>query len=229
MVKGHIETIYGCMFAGKTTELIRRVQGKNVLAFKPKLDNRYSTSHIVSHNGETLKAVLIDKAEEILNHVDIEVEYIAIDEVQFFDHTIVEVCRKLADQGHRIICAGLDLDFRGEPFGSMPELIAASHSSIRLYAKCACCGKPATRTQRLIDGRPAHVDDPVIVVGANELYEPRCECCHKSGESERRCFDRKDVLNGVFDIIVRKSNWIGGSECGNKTAFRDQIGFICIS
>ncbi|EGL83622.1 Thymidine kinase [Caldalkalibacillus thermarum TA2.A1] len=185
---GHIETIYGCMFAGKTTELIRRVEGKNVLAFKPKLDNRYSTSHIVSHNGETLKAVLIDTAEEILDHVNGKAEYIAIDEVHFFDIMIGSVCRKLANQGYRIICAGLDLDFRGEPFPPMPYLVAISHSVTHLRAKCVCCGKPATRTQRLIDGQPAHVDDPVIMVGADDLYEPRCVDCHEVRGVRKKMF-----------------------------------------
>lgn len=188
VANGWIETIYGCMFSGKTTELIRRVHGKNVLAFKPKLDNRYSTSHIVSHDGDTLESVLIDKPEEILKNVIKKVEYIVIDEVQFFDNAVVDVCRKLADEGYRIICAGLDLDFRGEPFGPMPNLIAASHSSVRLYAKCVCCGKPATRTQRLIDGEPAHVDDPVIVVGADDLYEARCEDCHQVKEVRQKVF-----------------------------------------
>jgi thymidine kinase len=185
---GWVEVICGSMFSGKSEELIRRVRRaqfakQNIIVFKPKLDNRYSEESVVSHNGTATKAIPISKSAEIFEHVNSEVELVAIDEVQFFDEEIVEVIQHLANSGHRVICAGLDQDFRGVPFGKMPELMAIAELVTKLQAVCAVCGSPASRTQRLINGSPASFDDPIILVGASESYEPRCRHHHEVPKS----------------------------------------------
>lgn len=182
--EGWIEVISGCMFAGKTEELIRRVHvlsyaKKKIQVFKPKTDDRYSTEEVVSHSGEHIICHVISKPQEILDILTEQDEVIAIDEAQFFDETLVEVCDYLADAGKRVMVAGLDTDFRGEPFGVMPQLLTKAEFVTKLTAVCAKCGAPATRTQRLINGKPASFDDPIILVGAKESYEPRCRHCHE--------------------------------------------------
>lgn len=180
---GWVEVISGCMFAGKTEELIRRVNvlmfaKKNIIVFKPKIDNRYSDDKVVSHAGSSIKSVVISDSQEILKHVTDNTEVVAIDEVQFFDSGVVKVCDQLANKGIRVIVAGLDTDFRGEPFGIMPKLITCAEFVTKLTAVCNACGAPATRTQRIINGAPANYNDPVILVGASESYEARCRHCH---------------------------------------------------
>ena len=180
---GWVEVISGCMFAGKTEELIRRVNvlmfaKKNIIVFKPKIDNRYSDDKVVSHAGSSIKSVVISDSQEILKHVTDNTEVVAIDEVQFFDSGVVKVCDQLANKGIRVIVAGLDTDFRGEPFGIMPNLITCAEFVTKLTAVCNTCGAPATRTQRIINGAPANYNDPVILVGASESYEARCRHCH---------------------------------------------------
>lgn len=182
--EGWLEVVCGCMFAGKTEELIRRINvlsyaKKKIIVFKPKIDNRYSDSEIVSHSGARVPCLVVAKAQEILQKVEVDTEVVAIDEVQFFDEDIVEVCEYLADKGIRVMVAGLDKDFRGESFGVMPELLTRAEFVTKLTAVCAKCGAPATRTQRLFDGKPAGFDDPIVMVGANERYEPRCRHCHQ--------------------------------------------------
>ncbi|RWR13460.1 thymidine kinase [Siminovitchia fortis] len=182
--KGSIEVICGSMFSGKTEELIRRVRRvqyarQNLMIFKPKLDDRYSINEVVSHNGLSAMAQPVDNSIDIFQWVHADVDVVAIDEAQFFDEKIVEVVNQLADSGHRVIAAGLDQDFRGEPFGSMPELLAMAEYVTKLQAVCVICGEPASRTQRLIDGKPACYDDPVILVGASEAYEARCRRHHE--------------------------------------------------
>ena len=182
--EGYIEVICGCMFAGKTEELIRRIHvlsyaKKNIRVFKPKIDNRYSETEIVSHSGKKIKCHVISKPKEILELMDRNDEVIAIDEAQFFDESLIEVCDYLADGGKRVMLAGLDTDFRGEPFGIMPQLMTKAEFVTKLTAVCAKCGAPATRTQRLINGKPANFDDPIILVGEKESYEPRCRHCHE--------------------------------------------------
>lgn len=182
--EGWIEVICGCMFAGKTEELIRRINvlsyaKKNIVVFKPKIDNRYSDSEIVSYSGAHVPCLVVEKAQDILKKVDADVEVVAIDEVQFFDDDIIEVCEYLADKGIRVMVAGLDIDFRGESFGVMPELLTRAEFVTKLTAVCAKCGAPATRTQRLVDGKPASFEDPVVLIGAVEHYEPRCRHCHE--------------------------------------------------
>lgn len=181
---GWIEVICGSMFSGKSEELIRRVRlaryaKQPTQVFKPVIDNRYSEVAVVSHNGVSIPATCVEQASHIAEQVRNETACVAIDEVQFFDETVVEVAQYLADQGKRVICAGLDQDFRGQPFGPTPLLLACAEYVTKLQAVCARCGAPASRTQRLINGEPAHVDDPVILVGAKESYEPRCRHCHE--------------------------------------------------
>ncbi|RIK38542.1 MAG: thymidine kinase [Chloroflexi bacterium] len=181
---GGVELICGSMFSGKTEELLRRVRRaeiarKKVQIFKPLIDNRYGVERIASHNGVAREdVVIVASAQEILQHLAPDAEVVAIDEVQFFDWAIAEVCTRLADEGRRVIIAGLDQDFRGEPFGPMPLLLALAEQVDKLNAICVCCGAAASRTQRLIDGRPARYDDPVIFVGGSESYEARCRHCH---------------------------------------------------
>lgn len=184
--EGFIEVICGSMFAGKTEELCRRIRRiqyakKDYVVFKPVIDNRYSNNEVVSHNNTRVKSVNVSSSADIRKYLGgIALPYaIAIDEVQFFDKDIVPLCEELADKGVRVICAGLDKDFRGEPFGVMPELLARAEYVTKLNAICQVCGNVATRTQRIIDGKPAYYEDPVIVVGAKECYEARCRHCHE--------------------------------------------------
>ena len=182
--EGWLEVISGCMFAGKTEELIRRIKvleyaKKKIAVFKPKIDNRYSEDSVVFHAGSSVKSFNIKNAREIFDYIDDSYDVIAIDEVQFFDEEIVEICDHFADQGKRVMVAGLDMDFRGEPFSVMPQLFTHAEFVTKLTAVCMKCGAPATRSQRLIDGHPARYDDPIIQVGASEQYEARCRHCHE--------------------------------------------------
>lgn len=182
--EGWIEVICGCMFAGKTEELLRRVRRieyakKDVIVFKPQIDNRYSENEVVSHNNTKTKSINIRKSSDIHNYLKDHLPYaIVIDEIQFLDEGVIDVCNYYANKGVRVICAGLDKDFRGEPFGVMPKLLAIAERVTKLDAICQVCGGIATRTQRIINGKPAYYDDPVILVGAKEQYEARCRHCH---------------------------------------------------
>ncbi|UOB20310.1 thymidine kinase [Macrococcus armenti] len=180
---GWIECITGSMFSGKSEELIRRVRRglfakQKVVVFKPSIDDRYSDIEVVSHNGNKVEAVNVRHSSEILEHVTEAHGIIAIDEVQFFDNEVVSVATQLAERGYRVIVAGLDMDFRGVPFEPVPELMAISEHVTKLQAVCSVCGAPSSRTQRLINGEPAKYDDPIILVGATESYEPRCREHH---------------------------------------------------
>jgi len=181
---GWLEVICGSMFSGKTEELIRRVRRaqiarQKVQVFKPVIDDRYDVQKITSHNGLYVEAMPVAQAADILDMTESDTTVVAIDEVQFFDWEIARVCDELANRGARVIVAGLDMDFRGEPFGPMPLLMAEAEQVDKLQAICVVCGQPAGRTQRLIDGQPASYDDPVILVGASEVYEARCRHCHE--------------------------------------------------
>lgn len=181
---GWIEVVCGSMFSGKTEEVIRRVRRariarQQVQVFKPVLDNRYFVERVSSHNGLQWEAIPVGNAREILERLDPETTVVAVDEAQFFDWEISVVCRELAERGLRVILAGLDMDFRGEPFGPMPLLMAEAEEVTKLQAICVVCGAPASRTQRLIDGQPAAYDDAVILVGGSESYEARCRQCHE--------------------------------------------------
>ena len=181
---GWIEVVCGSMFSGKTEEMIRRIRRariakQQVQVFKPALDDRYHTEQVSSHNGLRWEAVPVGNAREIPDRLAPDTTVVAVDEAQFFDWDLSPVCKALARQGLRIILAGLDMDFRGEPFGPMPLLMAEAEEVTKLQAICVTCGAPASRTQRLIDGQPAAYDDPIILVGGSESYEARCRQCHE--------------------------------------------------
>jgi thymidine kinase len=181
---GWIEVVCGVMFSGKSEELIRRVRRaliakKHVQVFKSHLDERYSgLYHVSSHDGRTVQAVPVDSPEQIARELLPETQVVAIDESQFLPVWIVDLATALASRGLRVILAGTDTDFRGEPFGPMPQLLAVAEQVDKLHAICVLCGNPASRNQRLIDGRPARYDSPVIMVGSAESYEARCRSCH---------------------------------------------------
>ena len=185
---GFVEVVCGPMFAGKTEELIRRIKRleyakQHFIVFKPKIDNRYSKEgEIVSHNLSKAKAILVNDSKDILDFIqkhEERLDAVVIDEAQFFDKGIVKVADTLADWGIRVIVGGLDRDFKGEPFGPMPELLAIAEFVTKLTAICVKTGRPATRTQRIINGEPAHYNDPIILVGAKESYEPRARHSHE--------------------------------------------------
>jgi thymidine kinase len=178
------------MFSGKTEELIRRVRRaviarQKVQVFKPSLDHRYGIERVSSHNGQNIEAQPVPYAQAIFDYLATDTTVVAIDEIQFFDPQIVEVVQRLADQDIRVIAAGLDMDFRGEPFGCMPQLMAIAEEVMKLSAICVVCGDHASRTQRLVNGEPAYYDDPIIMVGASEAYEPRCRRHHVVLRRER--------------------------------------------
>jgi thymidine kinase len=182
---GRIEVICGCMYSGKTEELIRRlhhvqIARQRLVAFTPRRDTRYTAGNLVSHNGIRIDAHAIDSVRELLDHLDVDVQVVALDELHFFDDdpdAICDTCQALADRGIRVIVAGLDQDFRAMPFPAMSRLLAVAEQTDKLYAICVRCGAYATRSQRLIDGQPAPFDAPTIVVGGLELYEARCRAC----------------------------------------------------
>ena len=182
---GWIECICGSMFSGKSEELLRRIKRgliakQKVLLFKPSIDNRYDENRVSTHNGNSYDSISIEKSSDILNFVkDTKYDIIGIDEIQFFDNDIVKIINKLADDGIRVIVAGLDMDFKAEPFHPMPEIMAISEMVTKLHAVCNKCGKEASRSQRLINGKPAKYDDPIVVIGASESYEARCRHCHE--------------------------------------------------
>jgi len=180
---GWVEVIIGPMYSGKSEELIRRIRRikiakQKVQVFKPEIDNRYSNVDVVSHCGAKIEAVSVIDSTQILGLLDEDTQVVAIDEVQFFDNGIIDVITTLADNNKRVICAGLDMDFRGVPFGPIPTLLAVAEFIDKIQAICVVCGNPATRTQRLINGKPAKYEDPIVLIGATESYEARCRKCH---------------------------------------------------
>ena len=186
---GWIEVICGSMFSGKTEELIRRVRRteiarQKVQVFKPVIDTRYHEMAVASHNGVEFSASPLNSARELFDQLHDDTMVVAVDEVQFFDWEIADVLNELANQGLRVIAAGLDQDFRGEPFGPLPMLMAQAEEVTKLNAICVICTEPASRTQRLIDGRPAGWDDPIVLVGGTESYEARCRRCHELPSNE---------------------------------------------
>jgi len=181
---GSIEVITGSMFCGKTEETIRRllratIAKQKVQVFKPKIDNRYAEEKVTSHAGHNFDAVPIVDASEIIENLAPDTTVVAIDEAQFFDDQIISITQQLVEMDIRVIIAGLDMDFRGEPFGSMPVLMSKAEHVDKLHAICVICGEEASRTQRLVDGKPAGYHDPVIIVGAAEMYEARCRKHHE--------------------------------------------------
>lgn len=174
----------GPMFSGKSDELIREMRkaphaGYKVVAFKPSIDNRRGESTINSEDGAKFPAISVESSEKILEIVGADIDIVGIDETQFFDEGIVDVALTLVARGKKVMVAGLDKDFRGEPFGPMQKLKQEAEDVISLHAYCAECGKPASFTQRIVDGRPANYDDPIVLVGASEAYEARCRVHHE--------------------------------------------------
>ncbi|HOX57307.1 MAG TPA: thymidine kinase [Candidatus Paceibacterota bacterium] len=181
---GSIEVITGSMFCGKTDELIRRLRRatiarQQVQVFKPAIDNRFALEKVTSHAGSEYAAQPVPNARMILERLNTPTTVVGIDEAQFFDDAIIPLAQQLADRGVRVIIAGLDTDFRGEPFGPMPVLMAKADLVDKLHAICMVCGGLACRSQRLVNGKPARRDDPVVIVGAAELYEARCRAHHE--------------------------------------------------
>ncbi len=181
--KGWIEAIVGPMYSGKTEELIRRCKrmeysNKKYQIFKPSIDTRYSTDEIVTHNKVHMPCISVNHGSDIKRYIKDDTQAIVLDEIQFFDPSLIKALKELSEQGYRIIVAGLDTDFRGEPFGVASQILALADKVDKLTAICLCCGKEATRTQRIIDGKPAFYNDPTILVGEKESYQPRCRDCH---------------------------------------------------
>lgn len=184
LIGGSIEVVCGPMFAGKTEELIRMIKRLEYakikyLVFKPAVDDRHTKTEIVSHNNNRKATISINQSIDIYSYITADIKVIIIDEAQFFDNQIVEVAEKLADQGLRVIIGGLDRNFRGEPFGPMPQLMAIAEHVKKLTAICVVSGLPATRTQRMINGKPANYNDPIVLIGAEESYEPRARKYHE--------------------------------------------------
>jgi thymidine kinase len=190
------------MFSGKSEELIRRINRaviakQRVQVFKPAIDDRYDAVAVASHNGRTVDALAIKGIPDIQNLLEPDTQVVAIDEGQFLGADLVSFAMDLADEGKRVLVAGLDQDFRGEPFGPIPQLLAHAEFIEKFTAICRC-GRAATRTQRLIGGHPAHYDDPIILVGAAESYEPRCRDCHTVPREAR--------VSPLFGESVHKAN-----------------------
>jgi len=182
--QGRLEVITGPMFCGKTDELLRRLRRaiiakQKIQVFKPGFDIRYSSEKVTSHAGNEYNAYPVESISEVPKLLNDDVTLVAIDEAQFFGEEIIDVVQSLVDKGLRVIVGGLDMDFRGEPFGQMPVLLAQAEFVDKLHAICMVCGEEATRTQRLVDGNPAYYDDPIIIVGASEMYEARCRVHHQ--------------------------------------------------
>ncbi len=181
---GKITVVCGSMYAGKSEELIRLARRalyakKKVQVFKPVIDDRYHQTMVVTHMGVQHEAVPVAGVPDLRSKIIKESDMVLIEEVQFFDESIVDLAVELADSGKDVICAGLDQDFRRQPFGPMPKLLAAADEVVKLRAICMKCGAPASHTYRMIDGKPAHWDDPIILIGATEAYEARCRRCYE--------------------------------------------------
>lgn len=179
---GQVTVVCGSMFAGKSEELIRRARRalyakKKVQVFKPMIDNRYHESMVVTHMGVAHEAQVVRSVDEMRRQIDPEAHIILIEEAQFFDSSIADLATELADTGREVILAGLDQDFRREPFGPMAKLLTIADEVVKLRAICVNCGAPASHTYRTIDGKAAHRDDPVVLIGATETYEARCRAC----------------------------------------------------
>ncbi len=182
---GWLEVVCGPMFSGKSEEMIRRLRraeiaGQRVIVFKPQIDDRYDVADVVSHAGVRMRAVPVGCVADVLSRAE-GYDVVGIDEVQFFEPSVISAALALADRGVRVICAGLDQDFRRQPFGPMPELLAYAEFADKLQAVCHRCGGPATTTQRLVDGQPAPYSGETIVVGELDSYEARCRDCHQAG------------------------------------------------
>lgn len=181
---GQLTVVCGSMYAGKSEELIRRARRalyakKKVQVFKPLIDRRYDEEKVVTHMGVHHAARPVANVLEMRGLIEQETDCVCIEEVQFFDRSVVDLAVELADSGKEVVCAGLDQDFRRQPFGPMAELLSVADEVVKLRAICLVCGRPASHTQRLVDGKPAKWDDPTVLIGATESYEARCRDCFK--------------------------------------------------
>jgi len=189
--EGWVEVVSGVMFSGKSEELLRRVRRaliarRQVQVFKSHLDDRYGgVQRVGTHDGKEFEAIPVNRSVQIAEQVRDDTQVVAIDEAQFLDEGVVGVVNALADRGMRVIVAGTDMDFRGEPFGPIPQLLAIAERIDKLHAICVRCGDLATRNQRLIDGKPAPAEGPTIQVGGSESYEARCRACHEVPAMDR--------------------------------------------
>ncbi len=222
--QGQVEVVCGSMFSGKTEELMRRLKRaqyakQKIQVFKPVIDQRYSTEHVQSHDANRILSTPVSSAREILEKVDDNTRVVGIDEAQFFDDTLVDVAQKLAYRGTRVICAGLDMDFRGQPFGPMPKLLAIAEQVTKLSAVCVVCGAPATRSQRLVSSSEApagatagaasnpSITEAQVLVGAHDYYEARCRFCHEP-----------NTLTSVQSGLFSKSQLKAPAPSKNETA-----------
>lgn len=188
---GKITVVTGSMFAGKSEELIRLARRslyakKKVQVFKPSVDDRYHEAMVVTHMGVLHEAVPVSSVTELRQKIEKDTDVILIEEAQFFDHSLVDLAVELADKGKEIVLAGLDQDFRRQPFGPMPDLLAVADEVVKLRAICMKCGAPASHTYRMIEGKPAHWDDPIVLIGATESYEARCRRCYEISRRGKR-------------------------------------------
>ncbi len=188
---GSLTVVCGSMYAGKSEELIRLARRslyakKRVQVFKPSIDDRYHQTMVVSHMGIQHEADTAKNVEELRTKVRKDTQVLLIEEVQFFDAKIVDFCVEMADRGVDVICAGLDQDFRRQPFGPMPELLAVADEVVKLRAICMKCGATASHTYRMVNGKPAHWDDPIVLIGATESYEARCRNCFEIRKGRKK-------------------------------------------
>jgi thymidine kinase len=187
------------MFAGKSEELIRLARRalyakKNVQVFKPVIDDRYHASMVVTHMGVKHEAIAVRSVADLRTKIPEGAQVVLIEEAQFFDSSLADLAMELADSGIEVVCAGLDQDFRREPFGPMPRLLALADEVIKLRAICMKCGAPASHTYRMVDGEPVHRDDPIILIGATESYEARCRNCFKLRKTKKKYGIKKEAL-----------------------------------
>lgn len=193
---GTITVVCGSMYAGKSEELIRLARRalyakKKVQVFKPAIDDRYHQSMVVTHMGVQHEAAPIRTVAELRARVEPDTEVVCVEEVQFFDRSIVDLAVEWADAGLQVVCAGLDQDFRRQPFGPMPELLCVADEVVKLRAICMNCGAPASHTYRMVNGKPAHWDDPIVLIGATEAYEARCRNCFEIRGKPKKGVARK--------------------------------------
>ncbi len=199
MKLGSITVVCGSMFAGKSEELIRLARRalyakKNVQVFKPVIDDRYHASMVVTHMGVKHEAIAVRSVADLRTKIPEGAQVVLIEEAQFFDSSLADLAMELADSGIEVVCAGLDQDFRREPFGPMPRLLALADEVIKLRAICMKCGAPASHTYRMVDGEPVHRDDPIILIGATESYEARCRNCFKLRKTKKKYGIKKEAL-----------------------------------
>ena len=194
---GKITVVCGSMFAGKSEELIRLARRalyakRTVQVFKPKIDDRYDQTMVVTHMGVRHEAMAVDNVADLRGKLDPNAQVVLVEEAQFFDDSIVELATELADRGVEVVLAGLDQDFRRRPFGPMAALLAVADDVVKLRAICMRCGAPASHTYRSVDGRPARENDPIVLIGATERYEARCRNCYRLLDAKGRGSAKKN-------------------------------------